>query len=297
MNLESAIHNDARAEEFESAIQSRVIRIGRPPQRWFHHALILTTGTMRLAHGETEAIVSGPAVAFFPPSEGEILTVAAGSRGFLVGASPEIIGDAIGDHAESSALRVFSGTYSLAESLSAPLLRELVPLFEGIIAELSQEGRASRMVIAAYMRLLMMSAWRLRGPGTDDEPRAAAGAILQRFRQSVEVGFRRHRTIADYAGELGISPDRLHAICRRTLSRSPIELLHDRLVQEAKLRLERSARSVQDISDGLGFRDPANFSHFFKRKTGVSPAKYRSMALSAAHSSTIALSSSYHDWP
>ena len=69
------------------------------------------------------------------------------------------------------------------------------------------------------------------------------------------------------------------------------------MVQEAKLRLERSARSVQEISDGLGFRDPANFSHFFKRKTGVSPAKYRAVAANATSASTIALSSSYYDWP
>ncbi|WP_258158621.1 AraC family transcriptional regulator [Rhizobium sp. TH2] len=135
--------------------------------------------------------------------------------------------------------------------------------------------------------------------GTDqqDEPRAGAGPILQRFRQSVEVSFRRHRNIRDYATELGISTDRLHAICQRALSRSPIELVHDRMVPEAKPRLERSARSVREISDGLGFRDPANFSHFFKRKTGVSPTRYRSMAANATSASTIALSSSYYDWP
>ena len=81
------------------------------------------------------------------------------------------------------------------------------------------------------------------------------------------------------------------------LSRSPIELVHDRVVQEAKLRLERSARSVQEISYGLGFRDPANFSHFFKRKTGVSPARYRALARDATSGPMIPLSSSYYDWP
>ena len=297
MNIESAIHHDARAEEIEPAFQSRVIRLGRPPQRWFHHALLLTGGTVRLSRDEGAAPVSGPAIAFFPPSDGEALNVAAGGCGFLVGASPEIIGEAIGDHAESPALRVFSATFSLDDQLAPGAMRELQPLFEGVISELAEEGRASRMVVAAYVRLIMMAAWRLAGADAQDEPRAGSGPILQRFRQSVEVSFRRHRSIRDYATELGISTDRLHAICQRTLSRSPIELVHDRMVQEAKLRLERSARSVQEISDGLGFRDPANFSHFFKRKTGVSPARYRSMAANATSASTIALSSSYYDWP
>ena len=296
MSIESAIHHDVRAEEIVPAIQSRVIRLGRAPQRWFHHALLLIGGAGRMSREESVA-VQGPAIVFFPPSEGETLTIAAGGRGFLVGVSPEIVGEAIGDHAESSALRLFSSTFSQSDGLEPAQRREMLPLFEGIMSELSQEGRASRMVVAAYIRLVMMAAWRLAGAAPEDSPRADAGPILQRFRQSVEIGFRRHRSIRDYAAELGISTDRLHAICQRTLGRSPIELVHDRMVQEAKLRLERSARTVQEISDGLGFRDPANFSHFFKRKAGISPAKYRAMAQNMASAPLLALSSSYHDWP
>ena len=296
MQVDSAVHHDARGEAIEPAIQPRVIRIGRPAQRWFHHVLLLTSGLFRLSRDDGST-VSGPAIVFFPPSEGETVTVGAGSSGYLVGMSPEIIGEAIGDHAESAALRVFSGSFSLNERLGSATSHEMAPLFEGVIAELADESRASRMVIAAYARLILMAAWRLRRADAPDEPRANAGSILQRFRQSVEIGFRRHRSIADYAGELGISPDRLHAICQRMLSRSPIELVHDRVMQEARLRLERSGRSVQEISYGLGFRDPANFSHFFKRKTGVSPSRYRALARGATPTSTITLSSSYYDWP
>lgn len=297
MQIESAIHHDARGEAIEPAIQPRVIRIGRPPQRWFHHALLLTTGSARLSRDDGATAIAAPAIVFFPPSEGETITIGAGSRGHLVGMSPEIVGEAIGDHAESAALRVFSGSFSLDDALEPGASREMTPLFEGVIAELADESRASRMVIAAYARLILMTAWRLKRADVTGERRASAGSVLQRFRQSVEIGFRRHRSIADYAGELGISPDRLHAICQRMLSRSPIELVHDRMVQEARLRLERSARSVQEISYGLGFRDPANFSHFFKRKTGVSPVRYRALARDATSASTIPLSSSYYDWP
>lgn len=296
MQIESAVHHDARGEVIEPAIQPRVIRIGRPPQRWFHHALLMTNGVAKLSR-DTGAPVSGPAIAFFAPSEDETITIGAGSRGYLVGMSPEIVGEAIGDHAESAALRVFSGSFSLEDGLDAAASREMRPLFEGFIAELASEGRASRMVISAYARLILMAAWRLKRSASPEEPRANAGSILQRFRQSVEIGFRRHRSIADYADELGISPDRLHAICQRMLARPPIELVHDRVVQEAKLRLERSPRSVQEISDSLGFRDPTNFSHFFKRKTGVSPARYRMLARDASSAPSIPLSSSYYDWP
>jgi AraC-like DNA-binding protein len=224
-------------------------------------------------------------------------------RNVIAGAWPgagflSAIGEAIGDHAESPSLRLFSSDFSITGDLEKPHQSEIEPLFQGFISEVHQEGRASRMVASAYARLILMAAWRLSG--ADERPATAAsdtGSILQRFRQSVEANFRQHWSIRDYAGELGISTDRLHAICQRSLSRPPIELVHDRLVQEAKLRLERGARSVQDISDSLGFRDPANFSHFFKRKTGVSPAKYRALAASATGVASIPMSSGYYEWP
>lgn len=297
MYTDPAIHHDAHGEAIEPAIQSRVIRIGRPAQRWFHHALLLTGGQIRLVRKEGAVTIAGPAIAFFPPSMEETITVAAGSRGYLVGVSPEIIGEAIGEHAESAALRAFSADFSVNEALEPACLGEMIPLFEGALAELATEGRASRMVLSAYMRLVLMTIWRLQRFPVAQERQASAGSILQRFRQSVEIGFRRHRTIADYAAELGITTDRLHSICQRMLSRSPIELVHDRLVQEAKQRLERSARDVQEISYSLGFRDPGNFSHFFKRKTGISPARYRAMAIRKNNDTPIQTSSDYHDWP
>jgi AraC-like DNA-binding protein len=294
---ESAIHHDARGEVIEPTIQPRVIRLGRPPQRWFHHVLLLLGGAVRLTADEGQAPVTAPAIIALPPSDGETVLVPAGSRGYLVGASPEIVGEAIGDHAESSSLRVYAARLALDDGLGAEAVREMAPLFEGFIAELTGEHRGSRMVISAYFRLILMAAWRLRRVSAVEDGRAQAGVILQRFRQSVEMGFRSHRSITDYAADLGISPDRLHAICQRTLGRSPIELVHDRMIQEAKLRLERSARGVQEISYGLGFRDPAAFSHFFKRRTGLSPRLYRSMLDRASHENALSTSSDYHDWP
>ncbi|MDB5522947.1 MAG: AraC family transcriptional regulator [Rhizobium sp.] len=298
MHNETTIHHDARGEVMEPAISPRAIRMGRPPQRWFHHIVLLTAGTMTLARGETLLPVHGPALVFLPPSEGESAAIAAGAQGYLIGVSQEIIGEAIGDHAESPSLRLFSSGLSITDDLDNTHRNEIEPLFQGFISELFEEGRASRMVASAYARLILMAAWRLFG--ADERSAAAAsgtGPILQRFRQLVEANFRKHWSIGDYASELGISTDRLHAICRRTLSHPPVELVHDRLVQEAKLRLERGARSVQDISDSLGFRDPANFSHFFKRKTGVSPAKYRALAASATGAASIPMSSGYYEWP
>lgn len=298
MPFETSIHHHIRAEAIEPTIAQRTLRIGRAPHRWFHHLVLISAGQAEHRQGDASRQIQGPALMLAPPSEGEAIAMAAGSHGFLLGVSPDIIAEAFGDHAESPALRLFAGGTAVIEHLTAASRGELTLLFQGAIAEAHEPGRGSRMAAAAYVRLIYMSAWRLTGPIERPTPhRGGSGPILQRFRQLVETHFRQHWSVSRYARELGVSADRLHAICSRSLGRSPIELIHDRLTQEARLRLERSGHSVQDISDALGFRDPANFSHFFKRRTGLSPAKYRAHAASAATGGAIPVSSDYADWP
>jgi AraC family transcriptional activator of pobA len=44
---------------------------------------------------------------------------------------------------------------------------------------------------------------------------------------------------------------------------------------EARRRLVYAASSVSGIAGELGFKDPAYFSRFFRRHSGVSPVDFR----------------------
>lgn len=101
----------------------------------------------------------------------------------------------------------------------------------------------------------------------------------------------------DYAEELGIRATRLHAICQRMLSHPPLELVHDRLMQEAKLRLERSAAACRRFLASSASEIPPVSPVFFKRHAGLSPARYRALCVSEAPKLTIPTSFDYHDWP
>lgn len=199
---------------------------------------------------------------------------------------------------KSYSLRIFSELPFIAGEVKPRQMSEIHPLVTGFVQELGDANRESWMVLSAYLRLILMTMWRMSASEhAAPRGRGEVTSILERYRQLVEIHFREHRPVRDYAADLGISMDRLHAICQRTLGRAPIRLLHERLIHEARLRLERSAGTIQQISDGLGFRDPTYFSHFFKRNTGYSPASYRSMAGSADGNKAVLLASSYADWP
>lgn len=56
---------------------------------------------------------------------------------------------------------------------------------------------------------------------------------------------------------------------------SAVEVVHQRLLQEARRLLRFSAVQVSEIGYQLGFSDPAYFSRFFTKRTGLSPSQYR----------------------
>ncbi|HZX18480.1 MAG TPA: helix-turn-helix domain-containing protein [Pseudomonas sp.] len=98
---------------------------------------------------------------------------------------------------------------------------------------------------------------------------------LQRFTRLLESHFREHRPIEQYASELGISAAHLNALCRRLAGQSALQLINQRLLLEAKRCLVYTAMTINQVSDSLGFSEPAYFSRFFKRGSGLSPKAFR----------------------
>jgi AraC family transcriptional activator of pobA len=96
-----------------------------------------------------------------------------------------------------------------------------------------------------------------------------------RFQQLVERHYREHRPLDFYAAKLNISTPHLNSICRQAAGVSALRVIHERLLLEAKRDLVYTAYTIKEISDGLGFAEPAYFTRFFKRRQNVSPQEFR----------------------
>lgn len=91
----------------------------------------------------------------------------------------------------------------------------------------------------------------------------------------IEEGYREHRPVTDYAAQLAVSQSRLNRLCKRFAGKTFSNLLQDRVALEAQRYLIYTSATVEMVSDELGFADSGYFCRFFKRRTGVSPGRFR----------------------
>ena len=95
------------------------------------------------------------------------------------------------------------------------------------------------------------------------------------FRKLIEENYCRLHTVKDYASLLNVSSKTLTLYVNECSKYSPLELINNRIILEAKRLLRYSVLSVKEIAFRLGFEDPSYFAKFFKRLVKQSPADYR----------------------
>lgn len=99
--------------------------------------------------------------------------------------------------------------------------------------------------------------------------------IARKFLRLLERHLSESHDVGYYARELGITPTHLSRICREVLDKPALELIQERLILEARLRLVETDVQVSEISEDLGFASPAYFSRLFSSRAGMSPRTWR----------------------
>lgn len=157
----------------------------------------------------------------------------------------------------------------------------VLPALETEVAALGSELGDARegSAIGAEIRLLSLILAMLRhwpaGAKASHATQGKRSELVARFRQIVERRFREQPSLDDIASELGVSVSQLRLACNSVAGVSPIAMLHDRILAEAKRCLAYTVMSISEIADWLGFSDAAYFSRFFTKLVKQAPTAYR----------------------
>jgi AraC family transcriptional activator of pobA len=99
--------------------------------------------------------------------------------------------------------------------------------------------------------------------------------IIRQFNLLVENHYKKEHSVKFYAEQVNRSPKTLSNLFALYNNKSPLAIIQERIIIEAKRLLLYTDRSAKEIAYELGFEDAAYFSSFFKKNTEVSPSDFR----------------------
>ncbi|MGR1580808.1 helix-turn-helix domain-containing protein [Thalassobius sp. S69A] len=241
-----------------------------------HHQLLL------VEKGGGEIVIEGQKIA--TPTGSLIVIPAAMVHEIHFGADTDGI---VVTAASAYATSVSQGDKRLLETLSQPGVypisgtgvsaEAMKDAFEWLLREYIWSAPGRRLAVMAHFMRILVAAVRLRSVQlqTVTAARDRDYDILMRYKELVEHNFRQEKAMDFYAGEIGISTQRLNQACKSRAGKTASEILHERAIIEAKRYLLYMEMTVAEIGYDLGFEDPAYFSRFFSQRVGQPPGAYR----------------------
>lgn len=95
--------------------------------------------------------------------------------------------------------------------------------------------------------------------------------VLIDFYQLLEIHYTENVGVQYYIEKLGTTEKKLSSATKKHTGLSPLQVIHNRILLEAKRMLLFEETSHKEIAYQLGFDSPASFSTFIKSKTGLAP--------------------------
>lgn len=246
-----------------------------------HQVLWLQAGWAEAMLDESRSRCEGPAVLVVPPGVAHAFRFSRQADGHVLTLNAALLAEGDAATAGQALAALFAAPRSLALPAQSPEVLRLQRLFEALAAEQQGADTPGETGSPVPVWLARAIVWRLAqlvqaqraapAPG----PPTQRSALYTRWVVLVEANYRAHWPVARYAEQLGLSTERLNRLVRAETGLNAQRVLHDRLVREACRWLLHVAAPVSQLGFELGFDDPAYFSRFFRRHTGLSPRAYR----------------------
>lgn len=124
-------------------------------------------------------------------------------------------------------------------------------------------------------RLVAMLAEVLSEEVTREPTRDAQQERLMQLFNQLEDRLHAPWTLDTLAAEVHYSPSHLHRLCHRYFHCSPMQRVSTMRLNKACELLRYTEWQIRQIGQRVGYHDPINFTHWFRRRTGQSPTDWR----------------------
>jgi AraC family transcriptional activator of pobA len=255
-------------------------RIQPHAHRDLHQLLVIFSGGGEMEAETQRQAFRAPALLIVPAGIVHGFSFAEDTEGYVITLADTLLRELARD--ERSFRKLFANAICASMESDPVHFQELTDTLPKLRRELVWSAPASAAAATARLTTLLVSA--VRALHQPSEFISAAGnaraALVARLREQIEIHLRGGWSIAQYAKALNVTPARLRAACLEVTGKTPMRILEERLLLEAKRNLTYTNMTVAQTGYYLGFTDPAYFSRFFRKLAGESPAAFRKRVVS-----------------
>lgn len=151
-------------------------------------------------------------------------------------------------------------------------LEQLHPIISLLKMESEKTSGFSQEIRMHYLQALLLQLIE----GRESKPTGNLSEdrkILFEFQHLLEEQYPENHSVQHYAALVKTTEKKLSSITKKYLGMNPLQVIHNRLLLEAKRILLFEDTSHKEIAFRLGFDSPASFSQFIKNKTGTNPSE------------------------
>jgi len=154
--------------------------------------------------------------------------------------------------------------------------RKFNTLHEVFVDELNTEDTIQAEMLRMLMaRFMIMSTRLLKAKEGFGNPNSDVKIdLLRAFNVLVEVHFKEEHSVSFYASKLFKSPKTLSNTFAK-FKTTPLQIIHERIVLEAKRLLIYTDKTAKEIAYEIGFEDASHLSRLFKKITNLSPSQFK----------------------
>jgi len=270
-------------EDIPSRSRKYLWKIGTHRHTGLCQLVYVTTGRMVVDLEEAHQEFAGPVIVVIPAGTVHGFRFRAETEGYVLTMDLDRLLSPASAAQQKSIAGLFAAPRTLRLDLDPGQAERTAQLLDGLL----QEFRQPDSLVAPVCGWLACAVlWRLAavaatvpdsnsGVADGDVPAGYDLSRLRRFRLTVEAHYLEHWPVQRYARTLAISESSLNRLCRTLTGSTAFDVIQQRLALEARRRLVYVAVSVTALAAELGFRDPAYFCRFFRKRCGMSPTEFR----------------------
>ncbi|WP_020560705.1 helix-turn-helix domain-containing protein [Thiofilum flexile] len=242
-----------------------------------HQLLVLETGSVLAKIHDQHYEEKAGCIIYVPAREVHGFTHHPSVQGYILTINAAFLSGLFAESEHQALLILLSRPLLLNQANNQATYERLFGLIQQLLSEYESDQLGKVSILGSYLKIILILLSRNALPLAQSlSPSNYKITLYERFLDLLEQNYLAQWGVNQYANALGLTENRLNRLCQRYTGQNTLQLIHGRLMLEAKRRLIYTNSAISTLAYELGFKDPAYFTRFFTRHSaGTSPSQFK----------------------